>query len=126
MIDQKDSVPAQNRSHITNNPPQFIPRGITSIEDTGLSALFLQDLALKILYFQGYMTGYKVAEAMCLPFTGLVDTILDALKRDKQVEIKSAQVGKRRMNEFALSIFFSRQSSADAGVPNAKKPGAVK
>jgi predicted ATPase with chaperone activity len=93
VIDQKDSVPAQNRSHITNNPPQFIPRGITSIEDTGLSALFLQDLALKILYFQGYMTGYKVAEAMCLPFTGLVDTILDALKRDKQVEIKSAQGG---------------------------------
>ncbi len=42
------------------------------------------------------------------------------------IEIKSAQVGKRRMNEFALSIFFSRQSSADAGVPNAKKPGAVK
>lgn len=42
------------------------------------------------------------------------------------IEIKSAQVGKRRMNEFALSIFFSRQSSTDASVPNAKKPGAVK
>lgn len=42
------------------------------------------------------------------------------------IEIKSAQVGKRRMNEFALSIFFSRQSSADTSMPNAKRPGAVK
>ncbi len=42
------------------------------------------------------------------------------------IEIKSAQVGKRRMNEFALSIFFTRQSSAEANAPNAKKPGPVK
>lgn len=42
------------------------------------------------------------------------------------IEIKSSQVGKRRMNEFAMSIFFSRQSSSETSVPKAKKPGAVK
>lgn len=71
----------------------FSPSNLLNIEDTGLSQLWLQDLALKILYFQGYLSGFKIAEAMTLPFTGLVDQILDALKREKFVEIKSSQVG---------------------------------
>jgi predicted ATPase with chaperone activity len=71
----------------------FSPPNILSIEDTGLSQLWLQDLALKILYFQGYMSGFKIAEAMTLPFTGLADQILDALKREKFVEVKSSQIG---------------------------------
>ena len=28
-------------------------------------------LALKILYFRGYLTGFKVADAMALPFAGV-------------------------------------------------------
>ncbi len=82
----KNTPAASPSSHFTPNP-------INSIEDTGLGALFLQDLALKILYFQGYMTGYKVAEALCLPFSGMVDQLLDALKRDKLIEVKSSQMG---------------------------------
>jgi predicted ATPase with chaperone activity len=71
---------------------RFAPEQISRVEDTGLSELWLQDLALKILYFRGYQTGFKVAEAMALPFAGLVDAILEALKREKLVEVK-AQVG---------------------------------
>jgi predicted ATPase with chaperone activity len=71
----------------------FIPPNLTKIEDTGLSQLWLQDLALKILYFQGYLSGFKIAEEMTLPFTGLVDQILEALKREKYVEVKSSQIG---------------------------------
>lgn len=79
----------------TANPPSghFTPSNILNLDDTGISQLWLQDLALKILYFQGYMTGFKIAEAMALPFTGLVDQILDALKREKFVEVKSSQIG---------------------------------
>jgi len=69
----------------------FIPRPVKSIEATGLPALWLQDLALKILYFQGYMSGFKVAEEIALPFQGVVDQIMEALKREKLVEIRSAQ-----------------------------------
>jgi len=75
------------------NGNTFQPPNILNIEDTGLSQLWLQDLALKILYFQGYLSGFKIAEAMALPFTGLVDQILDALKREKFVEVKSSQMG---------------------------------
>ena len=71
----------------------FLPPNINRIEDTGLSPLWLQDLALKILYFQGYMTGFKVAEEMALPFAGVIDQILEALKREKFVEVKSSQMG---------------------------------
>ncbi|MGH2604978.1 MAG: ATP-binding protein, partial [Anaerolineales bacterium] len=71
---------------------RFIPPPITRLEDTGLSSLWLQDLALKILYFRGYLTGFNVAEAVTLPFAGLVDQILEALKREKFVEVKT-QVG---------------------------------
>jgi len=71
----------------------FTPPGISRIDDTGLSPLWLQDLALKILYFQGYMSGFKIAEEMALPFTGIIDQILDSLKREKFVEVRSSQVG---------------------------------
>jgi MoxR-like ATPase len=69
----------------------FVPPPVTSIEDTGLSGLWLQDLALKVLYFQGYMSGFKIADEMALPFAGVVDQILEILKREKLVEVKSAQ-----------------------------------
>ncbi len=76
-----------------NLPPKssFHPHPITSIEETGLPSLWLQDLALKILYFQGYMSGFKMAEEIALPFAGIVDQILESLKKEKFVEIKSSQ-----------------------------------
>ena len=71
----------------------FVPPPITKLEDTGLSLLWLQDLALKLFYFQGYLTGFKMAEEIALPFAGVVDQILEALKREKLVEVKSSQMG---------------------------------
>jgi predicted ATPase with chaperone activity len=72
---------------------QFSPPPINSVEDTGLSHLWLQDLALKILYSQGYMSGFKIAELIALPFAGVTDGILEALKREKMLEVKSSQGG---------------------------------
>lgn len=82
----------------TQAPPsqkraRFIPPPINRVEDTGLSPLWLQDLTLKILYFQGYLTGFKIAEEIALPFAGVMEQILDTLKREKLVEVKSSQMG---------------------------------
>jgi len=71
----------------------FGPPPITQISDTGLSRLWLQDLALKILYFQGYLTGYELAEQICLPYTSLVDKIAETLKREKFIEVKASTMG---------------------------------
>ncbi len=71
----------------------FIPAPITKIEETGLSMLWLQDLTLKIMYYQGYLSGFKIAEELALPFVGVVDQILDSLKKEKLVEVRSSQMG---------------------------------
>lgn len=77
------------------NPMQksFVPPPISNLEQTGLSPLWLQDLALKIFYYQGYMSGFKLAEEMALSFTGIVDQILEILKREKLVEVRTSQMG---------------------------------
>jgi predicted ATPase with chaperone activity len=71
----------------------YVPPPITRIEDTGLSPLWVQDLILKVFYNQGYMTGFKLAEEICMPYVGIVDQLLETLKREKLVEVKSSQVG---------------------------------
>jgi len=81
------------RTESTSQGPSFVPPAMTKLEDTGLSLLWLQDLALKIFYFQGYLTGFKAAEEISLPFAGIVDQILETLKREKLIEVKSSQMG---------------------------------
>lgn len=85
----------ESKSQYTTRPEApaelFIPPPVNRLEDTGLSGLWLQDLTLKILYYLGYLTGFKVAEQLSLPFSGVVDQILEVMKREKLVEIKSAQ-----------------------------------
>jgi predicted ATPase with chaperone activity len=69
---------------------KFFPPPVVTIEDTGLQAIYLADLALKILYNSGYLTGFRIAELLALPFNGIVDDILEFLKREKLVEVKGA------------------------------------
>ncbi len=71
----------------------FSPPQINSLEDTGLSSLWLQDLVLKVLYFRGYLTGFKIAEEIALPLAGVTDQLLTALKQEKFIEVKSSQGG---------------------------------
>jgi predicted ATPase with chaperone activity len=70
-----------------------MPPQITSVDDTGLNPLWLQDLVLKVLYFRGYLSGFKIAEEITLPFAGVADQILVALKTEKLIEVKSSQGG---------------------------------
>src|SRR5574338_1577167 len=77
----------------TTGGMSFVPPPLMTIEDTGLSPLWLMDHVLKVMYFQGYLTGYKIAEEISLPFSGIVDQSLEALKREKLIEIRSSQMG---------------------------------
>ena len=71
----------------------FTPPQINSLEDTGLSPLWLQDLVLKVLYFRGYLTGFKISEEIALPLAGVTDQLLTALKQEKFIEVKQTQGG---------------------------------
>lgn len=77
----------------TSQSIPFVPPQINTVEDTKLSPLWLQDLALKVLYSHGYMTGFRIAEEIALPFAGVTDQLLTTLKQEKLVEIKSSQGG---------------------------------
>lgn len=69
---------------------EWEPPTIKSIEDTGISHGFLEDLALKLMYFRGQLTGHEIAEYMHLPFATVVNPILDFLKREQMCEIKGS------------------------------------
>ena len=85
--------PMQKAAPTSTGGLSFMPPQVTSLEDTGLNILWLQDLVLKVLYFRGYLSGFKVAEEITLPFAGVTDQILVALKTEKLIEVKSSQGG---------------------------------
>ncbi len=74
----------------TTASKSFIPPTPTSVKETGLGLGFLTDLALKIMYFEGSLSGYELAERMKLPYNGVVDQVLEFLKREKLCEVKGA------------------------------------
>lgn len=71
----------------------FVPPEPTTVEETGLGLGFLSDLTLKLLYFRGYVTGGEIAAELCLPFSGVVERLLEFLKREMLCEIKGATGG---------------------------------
>ncbi|MGH2522798.1 MAG: ATP-binding protein, partial [Anaerolineales bacterium] len=91
------SRPAAPPRPTTQLPPsiqigqdKFVPPPVSRIEETGLTEYTLVELALKTLYSSGTLSGYRLSELMALPFTGLVDQILEYLKTQKLVEVKGA------------------------------------
>jgi predicted ATPase with chaperone activity len=80
-------------SQLETENDKFAPFAPRTIEDTGLSVGFLADLVLKVLYFEGYISGYEVAEAVRLPFKNITDRILEFLKRDRFIEVKGSSGG---------------------------------
>jgi len=71
-------------------PPQ--PR---SIDETGLSLVTIAHLALKVLYVHGSLLAHEIADILKLPYTTVMDDVLDYLRRERLVEVKgSTTVGK--------------------------------
>src|SRR5438093_1322687 len=73
-------------------PMEFEPAEIHSLAETGLNPQFLADLALKTVYYASTISGHDVALRMRLPFLGVVDEVLDALKRESLVEVRGGNV----------------------------------
>jgi predicted ATPase with chaperone activity len=74
-------------------PILFEPPPPRNLEDTGLNIGFLSDLIMKIMYFEGFISGATIAERVKLPFTGVVDQVLEFLKREQYCEVRSASSG---------------------------------
>lgn len=77
----------------TSTPLPFaLPPRPTSVAETGLQMVLLEELALKHIVNVGVITGSDVAQRMHLPLAGVVEEAIAALRRDGLVEHLSASV----------------------------------
>ena len=65
----------------------LIPREPNSIEETGLSIVFLSELVLKHTYFAGALSGQQLGDATKLPFLNVIDRVLFFVKEDGYIDI---------------------------------------
>ncbi len=84
------STPPRSAADVNTTRRLWVPPPVTSVEETGLSRIHLADLVLKTLYFGGDMVGHAISEVVKLPFTGVLDDLLEFLKRERFVEVRGA------------------------------------
>ena len=89
---------------------QWSPPAMRSVDDTGLNFGSLSDLAIKTIYFAGVLSGAQLAERMCLPYTGVVNRIIEFMKREKWIEVR----GSTTISEAAYEYIMSGKGSAKA------------
>ncbi|WP_163988353.1 ATPase [Pyxidicoccus caerfyrddinensis] len=78
---------------------RFWPQQPRGLDETGLTATFIEELVLKALFAAGEMRGMDLAARLQLP-TAIVDDIIEGLRRQKYVDIRgggSSGVGKSTM-----------------------------
>jgi len=78
---------------------RFWPTQPRTLEETGLTATFVEELILKALFFAGEMRGMDLASRIQLP-SSVIDDIIEGLRRQKYVDIRgggSSGVGKSTM-----------------------------
>jgi hypothetical protein len=101
MSDQSHNVPrpqikklagqsASPMPDLSGSNVVWTPPPINSLDATGLNLLNVADLVIKVLYLGGVMAGHDISEIIKLPFVGVVDSIMDFLKREKYVEVRGS------------------------------------
>lgn len=78
--------------HFEEDPP-FFPPPPTTIAETGLTPGFLTELVLKLLYVRGVLSGYDAARETGLSLSGIIEEILDLLRREHLIEVRGAEPG---------------------------------
>lgn len=81
----------RQRSNASDIPQGvWAPPPLTNIESTGLAKSQLEGLVLKLMFFRTEMIGREIADTLKLPFAGLIENILEALRRDKSLEVMAS------------------------------------
>jgi len=88
----------------TVKPPSYEPPMPRSIDESGLNLGFLSDLVLKVMYFEGYLSGSQIAERIRLPFSGIVDQVLEFLKREQLTEVKGQGGFGEQAYQYAITL----------------------
>lgn len=108
LPDPSNPFSLENPSILDIAPPE--PR---TLEETGLKLNLLTDLALKQLHYSGAATGVQVATELRLPWTGVVEGVMDFLTTEKLVDIRGGKGFGRASVDFVLTEK-GREYSRDA------------
>ncbi len=87
---QQPSPPPVADAPVPRQEKAWHPPAISNLEDTGLTKLGVADLVLKVVYYGGDMTGHAISDVVKLPFSGVLDKIMEFLKREKMLEVVGA------------------------------------
>lgn len=90
---------------VAPTPPKVTLLEPTTVEETGLSMGFLADLVLKSIYYAGEITAKELETQLCLPFVGVVDKVLEFLKREELVAV----IGSKGLGERAYTYTISEK-----------------
>src|SRR5919204_1511743 len=85
------------------------PSAPETLQQTGLTLGFLNDLILRTLYTRGSLLGLDLARLMCLPFK-VVEESLEFLKRDKCLEVTGGDLIGRVSYRFSLTELGRRRA----------------
>src|SRR3954469_17536702 len=85
------------------------PSAPETLQQTGLTLGFLNDLILRTLYTRGSLLGLDLARLMCLPFK-VVEESLEFLKRDKCLEVLGGDLIGRVSYRFNLTELGRRRA----------------
>jgi hypothetical protein len=89
---------------------RFVPQRPMDVDGTGLSRVFLFEHILRTVYFAGEITGAGVAEAIGLPFAGVLDGLVEQLRRENVLDVK----GQRGLGEAGYVLGLTDKGSTRA------------
>ncbi|HSJ54591.1 MAG TPA: hypothetical protein VLC52_12695, partial [Anaerolineae bacterium] len=69
---------------------KYIPEP-QSIDETELTMGFLADLVLKLVYYKSDVSSAEIGDTLALPFMGVLDKVLEFIKREELVEISGSK-----------------------------------
>src|SRR5262249_20871624 len=85
------------------------PSAPETLEESGLSLTFLNDMILRTLYIRGVMLGLDLARFLCLPFK-VIEESLRFLKDEKNIEVAGGDLIGRVSYRFTLTELGRRRA----------------
>ena len=89
------------------------PNEPMSLGETGLKIGLLSDIALKFLYYTGTATGAELSDTLKLPWTNVVDQVIDFVATEKLVDLRGGKGFGRMSVDFMLTAK-GREHARDA------------
>src|SRR5207248_4084814 len=83
--------------------PAIVPPVVEHVAETGIEPGFIADLILKIVYYHSIIPAGKIAEVLRLPFSGVVDGLIEHLKVNHFIEVLGTDSPLRVTYKYALT-----------------------